>query len=85
MPNILANCKTLYLNIESPFCFFHRDLGPINVLMDTQKEIIGIVDWQAAKYVPREWISINFARTLAIVQDLPIPDTYQSNDYAQHI
>lgn len=85
MPNVLENCKTLNLDGEPPFCFFHGDLGPTNVLIDTQKEKISIIDWQAAEYVPREWIGINFARALAMVQDPPIPDTYQSNDYAQRV
>lgn len=83
MPDIFANSKTLSLDVESPFCFFHGDLGPTNVLIDTQKESIGILDWQSAQYVPREWIGINFARALAMLQDPPIPDHYKSNDYAQ--
>ncbi|TPX11950.1 uncharacterized protein E0L32_007448 [Thyridium curvatum] len=85
MPNILANCKTLNLDVEPPFRFFHGDLGPANVLIDTHNESIGIIDWQAAEYVPREWIGISFARALAMVQDPPIPDTYQPNDYAQRV
>lgn len=85
MPNIVANCKALNLDFESPSCFFHGDLGPTNFLIDTQKETIGIIDWQAAEFVPREWIGINFARALAMVQDPPISDGYQSNDYAQRM
>ncbi|KAF4972958.1 hypothetical protein FZEAL_9464 [Fusarium zealandicum] len=85
MPNILANCKTLHLDAEPPFCFFHGDLGPTNVLIDTHNETIGIIDWQAAEYVPREWIGINFSCALAMVQDPPIPVLYQSNDYAQRV
>lgn len=85
MPDILANCKTLSLDVESPFCLFHGDLGPTNVLIDIQKETIGIIDWQSAEYVPKEWIGINFARAVAMVQDPPIPDTYKSNDYAQRV
>ncbi|CAN8097603.1 unnamed protein product [Discula destructiva] len=85
MPNILANCRTLNFSVEGPFSFFHGDLRPTNVLIDTQKETIGIIDWQAAEYVPREWIDITFTRALAMVQDSPIPDNYQSNDYSQRV
>ncbi|OHF04579.1 hypothetical protein CORC01_00050 [Colletotrichum orchidophilum] len=85
LPNILANCKALKLDVEPPFHLFHEDLGPTNVLIDTQNESIGIIDWQAAEYVPREWIGMNFARAMAMVQDPPIPSTYQSNDYAQRV
>lgn len=85
IPNVLANCRALNLDVEPPFRFFHEDLGPTNVVIDTQEGKIGIIDWQAAEYVPREWIGINFARALAMVQDPPIPDTYRSNDYAQRV
>lgn len=85
MPDMLANCKMLSLDVESPFCFFQGDLGPTNVLIDTQKEMIGIIDWQSAEYVPREWIGMNFARAMAMVHNPPVPDNYQSDDYAERV
>lgn len=85
LPDILGNCEMVNLDTKPPFCFFHGDLGPTNVLIDTHNETIGIIDWQAAEYVPRQWIGINFACALAMVQDAPIPDTYESNDYAQRV
>ncbi|KAI1145342.1 hypothetical protein F4825DRAFT_474240 [Nemania diffusa] len=85
MPDILANCDAVNLPAQPPFCFFHGDLGPTNVLIDRRKETIGIIDWQAAEFVPREWIGVNFARALAMVQDSPIPENYLSNDYAQRV
>ncbi|KAI1309300.1 hypothetical protein F5Y03DRAFT_77545 [Xylaria venustula] len=85
MPNILANCETVNLSVQPPFCFFHGDLGPTNVLIDRRKGTIGIIDWQAAEFVPREWIGVNFARAVAMVQDPPIPENYLSNDYAQRV
>ncbi|KAI0513288.1 hypothetical protein F5B22DRAFT_611974 [Xylaria bambusicola] len=85
MPNILANCKTVNIDPQRPFCFFHGDMGPTNVLIDRQKGTISIIDWQAAEYVPREWIGINFSSALAMVQDLPIPENYSSTDYATRV
>ncbi|KAJ8113569.1 hypothetical protein ONZ43_g5125 [Nemania bipapillata] len=43
------------------------------------------VNLSAAEFVPREWIGVNFARALAMVQDPPIPENYLSNDYAQRV
>ncbi|KAI0110315.1 hypothetical protein GGR51DRAFT_86218 [Nemania sp. FL0031] len=85
MPNILANCDAVNISIQPPFCFFHDDIGPTNVVIDRQKGTVRIIDWQGALFVPREWIGINFARGLAMVQDPPIPENYQSNDYAQRV
>lgn len=85
MPDMLANCRMLSLDVESPFCLFHEDLGPTNVIIDHQSRAIGIIDWQAAAYVPREWIGMSFARAMAMVQDPPIPEGYQSNDYAKRV
>ncbi|KAI0112063.1 hypothetical protein GGR51DRAFT_507870 [Nemania sp. FL0031] len=84
-PDILANCNTVGLSAQPPFSFCHGDLGPTNVIIDRQKETIGIIDWQAAQFVPREWIGVEFARTMAMIQDPPIPENYKNNDYAQRV
>ncbi|ORY60132.1 uncharacterized protein BCR38DRAFT_444072 [Pseudomassariella vexata] len=85
MSDMHANCRMLNLDVESSFCLFHEDLGPTNVIINPQSRAIGIIDWQAADYVPREWIGIAFARALAMVQDPPFPEGYESNDYAKRV
>lgn len=44
IPDIFANCRMLSLNVESPFCLFHEDLGLINIIIDHQSRAIGIID-----------------------------------------
>ncbi|KAI1120017.1 hypothetical protein F5Y10DRAFT_290449 [Nemania abortiva] len=85
MPDILANRETVGLSVQPPFCFCHADLGPTNILIEGQKGTISIIDWQAAQYVPREWIGIEFAQGLAMVQDPPIPEGYSRGDYAHRV
>ncbi|KAI1465096.1 uncharacterized protein F4812DRAFT_131461 [Daldinia caldariorum] len=43
----------------STFVFSHNDLSPTNIIVD-QKGVIGIIDWELAEYVPREWIRTKF-------------------------
>lgn len=84
-PDLLANCRMLNFDVKAPFCMFQGDMGPTNVIIEAHKRTIGIIDWQAAAYVPKEWIGMNFACAMAMVQDPPIPDGYQSNDYARRV
>lgn len=84
-PDMLANCRTLNLDVEAPFCLFQEDMGPTNVIIDPHSRTVGIVDWQAADYVPREWIGISFARALSMLHDPPVPEGYQPKDYARRV
>jgi hypothetical protein len=40
----------------SKLVFYHCDPGPTNVLVDRASGSIGVVDWETAGFVPREWI-----------------------------
>lgn len=49
------DCKRLH--------FFHTDMGPTNVFVHVQGDgtiRIGIIDWEAAGFVPKEWIRTKF-------------------------
>ena len=85
-PDMMANCRALGLDVEPPFfCLYHGDQGPTNVLIDREKRKIGVVDWQAAEFVPRDWIGINFARAMAMLHNPPLPEGYSANDYANRV
>ncbi len=40
--------------------FYHCDLGPGNVIVDLETKGMGIIDWEIAGYVPREWVRTKF-------------------------
>jgi hypothetical protein len=44
----------------STFVFYHCDLGPTNLLVDTSIGSLGIIDWELAGYVPIEWVRTKF-------------------------
>ncbi len=44
----------------STLVFYHCDLGPSNIMVDLQTDNIGIIDWETAGFVPREWIRTKF-------------------------
>ncbi|KAK7223177.1 hypothetical protein V2G26_011180 [Clonostachys chloroleuca] len=61
---LLENCNQLGMQISSStvFLFSHNDLAPGNIMVDPrEKYLVGIIDWEMAGFVPREWISTKFA------------------------
>lgn len=53
----------------STFVFYHCDLNPGNVLWNSSTKTIGIIDWEAAGFVPREWIRTNFHKSTGMALD----------------
>ncbi|KAB5513461.1 kinase-like domain-containing protein [Coniochaeta sp. 2T2.1] len=53
------NCLQMSMDVSS-LVFCHLDLGPGNVIVDPAKDSIGIIDWELAGYVPREWVKTKF-------------------------
>ncbi|KND88703.1 hypothetical protein TOPH_06604 [Tolypocladium ophioglossoides CBS 100239] len=44
--------------IDSPFHFFHADLGPTNIMISDDGNLVtGIIDWEIAAYFPRFWVA----------------------------
>ena len=41
-------------------CLYHCDLTPGNVLVDLTTGTVGLIDWECAGFVPREWIRTKF-------------------------
>lgn len=45
-------------HIDAPFIFYHADLGPTNIMISKDGNVItGIIDWESAAYYPRFWIA----------------------------
>ena len=56
---LLRNCQELEMDC-STFILYHCDLGPGNFIVDLANDSIGIIDWECAGFVPREWIRTKF-------------------------
>ena len=48
-----------FMDISS-FYFYHCDLGPGDIIVDSAHGSIGIIDWATAGYVPKAWIRTRF-------------------------
>lgn len=57
--NLLLGCKKLESDC-STFLFYHCDLRPTNILVVPPKGTLGIIDWETAGFVPKEWIRTRF-------------------------
>jgi len=51
--------------------YYYCDLGPGNIIVDPLDRSIGIIDWETAGFVPREWIRTKFR--ISGGMDLPGP------------
>lgn len=41
-------------------CLTHNDLGPQNILVDEHFNVTGLIDWEAAAWMPEYWLVVNF-------------------------
>ncbi|KAK7398313.1 hypothetical protein QQX98_012314 [Neonectria punicea] len=80
--NILNNCKELGMDCSS-FVFYHCDLGPGNIIVNPTRGSIGILDWETAGFVPREWIRTKFCFSSGM--DLPVEDEDIRPDWRRRV
>ncbi len=73
------NCIGMGMDV-SDLVFYHCDLGPGNMLVEPENARgIGIIDWEVAGYVPREWVRTKFH--LSAGMDFPyVEDEYLKAD-----
>lgn len=69
--NLLNNCKDLGMDC-SAFMFYHCDLRPGNIIVNPGEGSLGILDWETAGFVPKEWIRTKFCVSSGM--DLPDGD-----------
>lgn len=53
-------CAELGMTCSSPFVFYHCDLNPGNIIWNGVGGRLGVIDWERAGFVPREWIRTKF-------------------------
>ncbi|KAK6390842.1 hypothetical protein LTR81_026851 [Elasticomyces elasticus] len=57
--SLLKVCRTVGMNC-SRLVFCHCDLGPGNIIVTLTEGVVGIIDWETAGFVPKEWIQTKF-------------------------
>ncbi|KAH7333444.1 hypothetical protein BKA65DRAFT_460222 [Rhexocercosporidium sp. MPI-PUGE-AT-0058] len=80
--NLLNNCKDLGMDC-STFIFYHCDLGPGNIIMNPTQGSIGIIDWETAGFVPKEWVRTKFC--ISSGMDLPDGDQESRVDWRRRV
>ncbi len=80
--NFLINCKDLGMDC-SAFIFYHCDLGPGNIIVNPTEGSIGIIDWETAGFVPKEWIRSKFR--ISSGMDLPGCDQDSRVDWRRRV
>ncbi|TAQ89767.1 hypothetical protein B7494_g1915 [Chlorociboria aeruginascens] len=80
--NLLTNCKDLGMDC-SIFVLYHCDLGPGNIIVNLADRSIGIIDWETAGFVPREWIRTKFRVSSGM--DLPSNDQKSRVDWRRRV
>lgn len=63
---IRMDCSDLVLS--------HNDMGPYNIIVNLaqmNKDTIGVIDWEMAGFVPRDWIRTKFRICFAMDFDFP--------------
>lgn len=65
---LLSQCQKAGMNC-SLLVFYHCDLGPGNIILDPTSNGIGIIDWETAGFVPKEWVRTKFRISSGL--DLP--------------
>ncbi|EQK98249.1 Protein kinase-like domain protein [Ophiocordyceps sinensis CO18] len=64
------NCEEVGMDC-STFHFYHCDLGPGNIFVDADAQrIVGVIDWETAGFVPKEWIRTKFCVSSGLNFDL---------------
>lgn len=72
------NCMQMSMDVSS-LVFCHLDLGPGNVIVDPANDSIGIIDWELAGYVPREWVKTKF--NVSSGMDFPTADAAERSEW----
>ncbi|KAK5662256.1 hypothetical protein OQA88_8161 [Cercophora sp. LCS_1] len=80
---LLEHCSKMGMNTSSKFVFYHSDLGPTNILVDPATRSLGIIDWETAGYVPREWVRIKFH--LSSGMDFPNGEESWKSDWRRFV
>ncbi|APA09042.1 hypothetical protein SS1G_02915 [Sclerotinia sclerotiorum 1980 UF-70] len=80
--SLLNSCKEVEMD-WSTIIFYHCDLGPGNIIVEAVEGSIGIIDWETAGFVPKEWVRINFC--ISSGMDLPGSDQGSRVDWRRRL
>ncbi|KAK4893950.1 hypothetical protein LTR27_007756 [Elasticomyces elasticus] len=57
--SLMEVCRAVNMDCTS-LVFYHCDLGPGNIIVNMREGVVGIIDWETAGFVPKEWIRTKF-------------------------
>ncbi|KAK4151151.1 kinase-like domain-containing protein [Chaetomidium leptoderma] len=84
LEDLCQNCTSVGMDPgSSSLVFYHCDLGPGNILVDPASGSLGIIDWERAGYVPREWVRTKFH--LSSGMDFPDGDEASKSDWRRFV
>lgn len=69
----------------SDLVLHHCDMGPQNVIVELDKKIVGVIDWEMAGFVPRDWVRTKFCVSWAMDFDFPGEDAQLSKDWRERV
>lgn len=69
----------------SDLVLHHCDLGPQNVIVDLENKIVGVIDWEMAGFVPRDWVRTKFCVSWAMDFDFPGEDVQLSKEWRERV
>lgn len=69
----------------SDLVLHHSDMGPQNILVELEKKIVSVIDWEMAGFVPRDWVRTKFCVSWARNFDFPGVDTELSKDWRERV
>ncbi|KAK5735108.1 hypothetical protein LTR17_008444 [Elasticomyces elasticus] len=57
--SLMEVCRSVAIDCTD-LVFYHCDLGPSNIIVTLTEGVVGIIDWETAGFVPKEWIRTKF-------------------------
>ncbi|KAK1980907.1 hypothetical protein LZ30DRAFT_721905 [Colletotrichum cereale] len=81
-PTLLRNCQDLRMDC-STLRFYHCDMGPDNIIINRANGEMGIIDWETAGYVPKEWMRTKFR--ICSGMDLTGPQNQPVHDWRRRV
>lgn len=81
---LLSSCEESGMDC-SKFVFSHCDLGPVNIIVDVAEKSLGIIDWETAGFVPKEWIRTKFRVSPGLDLDFPWEEMEKRTEWRRRV
>lgn len=82
--SFLQHAKELRMDC-SDLVLHHCDMGPQNIIVDLDTKTIGIIDWEMAGFVPKDWVRTKFCVSWAMDLEFPGEDIQSSKEWRDRV